>query len=231
MSLNLAFFILLVLISIYLFIIEVFTVIFMLTGLSHTRSVFQVISLLTNSGFTTNESEVIVTSRRRRKLAIIVMIIGNLLNVSVISTLVNITITIYRDPTFNYAQAFVGLCIFVLIIIMHRRVPFIRTHLNTLIKNIANRWMYSKKSNPLLVLDNFHGYGIVEVKIIEVPSLLADKTIFESRISNNFGIRVLFIKRGDTYIGDIDDEQIILPLDRVIMFGPIHHITHLFTPD
>ncbi len=101
MSLNLAFFILLVLISIYLFIIEVFTVIFMLTGLSHTRSVFQVISLLNQTtGFTTNESEVIVTSRRRRKLAIIVMIIGNLLNVSVISTLVNITITIYRDPTF-----------------------------------------------------------------------------------------------------------------------------------
>ncbi len=230
MSLNLAFFVLLVLISIYLFIIEIFTVIFMLTGLSHTRSIFQVISLLTNSGFTTNESEVIVTSRRRRKLAIIVMIIGNLLNVSVISTLVNITINLYRDPTFNYIQAFIGLFIFLIIIIMHRRVPFIKTRLNTFIKNAANRWMYSKRSNPLLVLDNFHGYGIVEVKIIEVPTILANKTIFESRISNKYGIRVLFIKRGDIYIGDIDDEQLILPLDRVIMFGPIHHITHLFTP-
>ncbi len=202
----------------------------MLTGLSHTRSIFQVISLLTNSGFTTNESEVIVTSRRRRKLAIIVMIIGNLLNVSVISTLVNITINLYRDPTFNYIQAFIGLFVFLIIIIMHRRVPFIKTRLNVFIKNVANRWMYSKKSNPLLVLDNFHGYGIVEVKIIEVPTILANKTIFESRISNKYGIRVLFIKRGDIYIGDIDDEQLILPLDRVIMFGPIHHITHLFTP-
>ncbi len=230
MSLNLAFFVLLVLVSIYLVIIEVFTILFMLTGLSRTRSFFQVISLLTNSGFTTNESEVIVTSRRRRKLAIIVMIIGNLFNVSVISTLVNISITLFRDPTFDYVQAFVILSIFVLFIIMHRRIPFIKNTLNTLIKNLANRWMFSRTSNPILILDNFHGYGIAEIKLLEVPELLSNKTIFESRISNNFGIRILFIKRGDIYIGDIDDEQSILPHDRVVVFGPIHHITQVFTP-
>ncbi len=42
---------------------------FMLTGLPERKARFQVISILTNTGFTTGESEVITSSRRRRRLA------------------------------------------------------------------------------------------------------------------------------------------------------------------
>lgn len=230
MSLNLAFFTLLVLLSIYFIIIEIYTIFFMLTGLSHTRSIFQVISLLTNSGFTTSESEIIVSSRRRRRLAILIMITGNLFNVVVVSVLVNMIITLYRDPFFNFSQALIGLGLFLLVATLYKRLPFIRARFDKLIKQIANKWMYSKKSNPLLVLDNFSGYCIVEVKIIEMPKVLQDKTIFESRLSNDFGIRVLFIKRGDHYIGDIDDSQVVLLMDRIIIFGPLHNINKIFNP-
>lgn len=228
MSLNLAFLVLLVLIVFYLIFIEIFTIIFMMTGLSHTRSIFQVISLLTNSGFTTSESEVIVSSRKRRKIAITVMIFGNIFNVLVLSVLVNAVITIYRAPSFEFMQAIVALAIFFTLFIIYKKMPFIKVRFDRLVKKVANKWMYSKNSNPLLVLDNFHDFCIVEIKVLELPDALKDKTIFESRLSNDYGIRVLFIKRGEKYIGYIEDGDRVLPMDRIIVFGPIHNITKVF---
>ncbi len=228
MSLNLAFLVLLVLIAFYLIFIEIFTVVFMMTGVSHTRSMFQVISLLTNSGFTTSESEIIVSSRKRRKIAIIIMLFGNIFNVLILSILVNTVITIYQEPTFEFVQAIVVVLIFFVLFIAYKKLKFIKVRFNRLIKKIANHWMYSKKSNPLLILDNFHEFCIVEIKVIEVPDILKGKTIFESSLSNDYGIRVLYIKRGDQYIGYIEDDNRVLLMDRIIVFGPLHNITKVF---
>ena len=48
---------------------ELFTFFFRLTGLPDERARFQVISLLTGTGFTTRESEFILASRKRRRLS------------------------------------------------------------------------------------------------------------------------------------------------------------------
>lgn len=56
-------------ILVYVIFIEIFTIIFRLTGLTNDKARFQVISLFTNSGFTTQEAELIVSSRVRRRIA------------------------------------------------------------------------------------------------------------------------------------------------------------------
>ena len=58
-----------VIILIYLVITELFTILFRFTGLPDERARFQVISLLTGCGYTTRESETILSNRRRRRLA------------------------------------------------------------------------------------------------------------------------------------------------------------------
>lgn len=63
-------------ILVYILINEIFTVLFRLTGLTEDKAKFQVTSMLTNSGFTTSDSELITSSRVRRKLARITMISG-----------------------------------------------------------------------------------------------------------------------------------------------------------
>ncbi|MBZ9633367.1 hypothetical protein [Clostridium sp. FP1] len=74
---------------------------FMLTGVSNTRAKIQVISLLTNCGFTTTESEIIVSSRKRRKIAITIMLFGNIFNVAIVSLLVNMVIFFSKNKDFN----------------------------------------------------------------------------------------------------------------------------------
>lgn len=228
MSLNLVFLVLLLLIVIYIVFIEIFTVVFMITGMSHTRARFQVISLLTNCGFTTAESEVVVSSRKRRKVALTIMIFGNMYNVSIVSLLVNAVMSFSKDKSFNVVPAILALIGFLGFLIIIKRLPFIRITFDKVVKRIATKVMFNKNSNPLLILDNFHGFVIVEVKIVEVPEMLLCKTLLESKISASYGIRVLAIKRDDRTIGDVAKDEIIMDNDRLIVYGPLANIVEVF---
>lgn len=228
MSLNSVFLIILFLIVLYMVIIEIFTVIFMITGVSHTRAIFQVISLLTCCGFTTTESEIITSSRKRRKIAITIMIFGNIFNVVIVSLLVNAVKSFSEHNSFNALQATLYLLGFLTFIAIVKRVPIIRITFDKIVKMIASRVMFSKNSNPLLILDNFHGFVIVEVKIIKVPDILFKKSLVQSRISKDYGIRVLTIKREDKTMGDISKDEIIQENDRLMVYGPLTNIIEVF---
>ncbi len=228
MSINLAFLILLLLLVIYLTFIEIFTVLFMITGMSHTRSSFQVISLLTNSGFTTSESEVVVSSRKRRRLAITTMIFGHIFNVAIVSLLVNVIISFSKDGRFDIVPIIIYIFIFLVFIYIPRRLPVVRIVFDKGVKKIGNRIMFSKNSNPLLILDNFNGFVIAEIKIAEVPEKLKNKTLIGSGISQDYGIRVLTIKRNDETIGDISKDDVIMDNDRLIIFGHLSNIIKVF---
>ena len=76
MNVYLALFLFSVIILLYWVIAEVFTIFFRFTGMPADKAHFQVISLLTGTGFTTRESEVMLGNRRRRRLAQITMLFG-----------------------------------------------------------------------------------------------------------------------------------------------------------
>jgi hypothetical protein len=67
---------LLVYLIIILVVIEIFVVLFRLTGLKVEVSRFQVISMMTGTGFTTGESELILGHPIRRKLAAFLILFG-----------------------------------------------------------------------------------------------------------------------------------------------------------
>jgi hypothetical protein len=67
---------LLVYLIIILVVIEIFVVLFRLTGLKVEVSRFQVISMMTGTGFTTRESELILGHPIRRKLAAFLILFG-----------------------------------------------------------------------------------------------------------------------------------------------------------
>ena len=80
-------------ILIYYVITELFTFFFRFTGIPVDKARFQVISLLTGTGFTTRESEIILASRRRRRLARVTMLFGYVFNVTIVSAFINVFIS------------------------------------------------------------------------------------------------------------------------------------------
>jgi hypothetical protein len=70
-------------------VIEIYVVLFRLTGLKLEVSRFQVISLMTGTGFTTGESELILGHPIRRKLATFLILFGAFSLAVIISTISN----------------------------------------------------------------------------------------------------------------------------------------------
>lgn len=58
--------------------------------------------------------------------------------------------------------------------------------------------------------------------------MLDNKTLLQSRISKDYGIRVLNIKRDDLSMGDISKDEVIIKNDRVMDYGPLVNIINVF---
>ena len=92
-------------ILVYWVISELFTMLFRFTGLPDERARFQVVSLLTGCGFTTRESELILTTRSRRRLARITMLFGYVFNITIVSAFVNVFLSLKLVQVENYIGA------------------------------------------------------------------------------------------------------------------------------
>ena len=82
MNIYLAFSLFALIILGYWVISELFSLLFRFTGLPEEKARFQVISLLTGCGFTTHESELLLSTRSRRRLARLTMLFGYVFNLT-----------------------------------------------------------------------------------------------------------------------------------------------------
>ena len=76
MSLVSSIILLVTVIIVYYILSRLYSTLFRLTGIPKEKSAFQAISLLTNAGYTTGESELIVSEKTRRHIATAAMLTG-----------------------------------------------------------------------------------------------------------------------------------------------------------
>ena len=105
MDITLALLLFSLIILLYWVITELFTFFFRLTGLPAEKARFQVISLLTGTGFTTRESEMVLSSRKRRRLARITMLFGYVFNITIVSAFINVFFSLKLAQVENYLLA------------------------------------------------------------------------------------------------------------------------------
>ncbi|MDY0317070.1 MAG: hypothetical protein RBQ64_00660 [Candidatus Izemoplasmatales bacterium] len=141
-------------ILVYVIFIEIFTIIFRLTGLTNDKARFQVISLFTNSGFTTQEAELIVSSRVRRRIANITMLSGFILNVTVISVLVNVFITLGSANSSDVLKFFLVIGAFFILVYILKKSKVFERLFRGIVERITNRFIYGSGVNIIEVLDN-----------------------------------------------------------------------------
>ena len=157
----------------YLIIVEIFVVLFKLTGLSGEKARFQVISMLTNSGYTTQEAELVVHSKTRRKLARFVMLFGYAFTVTIVSVVVNIFLQ-FRNTFIGGAVAFIPMFITIsLLMFFIKRNNMIKNIINKMIDRIAMMFIYQGKSNHVMVIEDFNNLMIAQVHLNIMPKNVA----------------------------------------------------------
>ena len=217
-----------VIVLIYWIILELFTVMFRITGLPDDKARFQVLSILTGAGFTTRESESLLSSKMRRRLAQVTMLFGYVFNVTIVSALVNVFFSLKSAQVDTlFLGILVPLAIAALVIRLIRT-RFIRKRIDMLLSNVAGRIMKQDKVNTVLLMDYIGHDSIANVILKEVPEDLSGKTLAETRLKQEHGLTILLVERDGIKPETAAADTVFRAGDRLTVFGRYSEISRVF---
>lgn len=220
-----------VVVTLALLVVRIATVALTLTGLSRDMASFQARSAYTGVGFTTAESEAVVSDPRRRRIMKILMLLGHAGLVTSASTL----IIGFSDSNPEYS---------------------LRIRLATLLTGLIALWgvAYSKTVDKMifhvaawglrrfttLTVKDFttflelpDGYAVVELRVSNESSLV-NRKLRDLELRQK-GLNIMCIKRGHgEFIGDIGGATEILANDQVMLYArktAIKNLARLAHPD
>lgn len=228
MGVELAVILILGFIIIYVFIIDVFAILFRITGLTREKAKFQAISMLTCCGFTTSEAEIITGDKVRRKIAVIAMITGYAFSVVIVSLVINLLVSLNKTTTDSALDIIILSFLGFIALIIIFRLPFVIKPIERLIELIGYKLLKRNNfENTISMLDNYGNDAIAEVTINKLPRQLEGKSLFESKIRDLYKINVLMIKRKNKII-QITKDTMVQNGDILVVFGRKQSIKDLF---
>ncbi len=216
-----------VLILVYQVIIEIFTTLCRITGINHDSARFQVVSMLTGTGFTTAESEVMLLTKKRRHLAQVIMLFSYIFNISIVSVFVNIFLAML-DTTATQVQLGIVVTLWnlVLIYFMNKSRIF-RGLIDKIVMSIVNVKNKSKE-NFISVYDTYGSKVIAEIELKNLREEFDRKTVEDSKLKTTYGIQLLVIKRKEQIISEIYSNTMIKKGDTIVVFGAMRDIKNAF---
>lgn len=209
----LSFFVILILSS---FILKTGTVLLKLTGLSYDVARFQARSAFTGTGFTSRESEVILSHPIRRNVISTMMLLGNVGFVTFVSSLVLSFVNVNSLVLLTTKGYYIAGGLFFLFVLGRSKMldRILRPVMEWALKRITK--VHTKDYDNLLNLSG--EYEIIKF-YVDLDSWLINKDLKEAKLSEE-GILILGITRDDGYfIGAPTGNTNILIHDTVVIYG------------
>ena len=203
--------------------IEILSIVMKLTGLELSKARFQIISILTHTGFTTRESELIVQHPVRRKIASILMIVSYVAQITLITLLFNV-LTNAPKNVLSISIAVACMILFVIAVTQSRYLSerFGRIT-EKLLKNKIKKMNSGGRIEQLLNLSP--DFSIYEL-IVDTDSFISNKTLSEVHLKQHF-IQVLKIDRGSEVIDFPTAGTQVFAGDRMIVYGKVDALTKM----
>ena len=217
-------------------VVRIGAIAFQLTGLEWSLAKFQALSCFSGTGFTTKESELITGDKQRRRIASVLIILGNAGLVIMIATLAGSLVpqeTILSKLSKSYlpfdikpdSVKWVNLVIIVIVVYGIYRIftyeKFVRKMTTLLRKKIIKKEIFQKVSFEELLLVT-GGYGISRITVSSGSPIL-NKTLANSQL-REYDITVLATVRSGETIPNPTANMKILLSDELICFGKLENI-------
>ncbi len=206
---------LIIVLIVSLLITRIASVALTLTGLSKQSARFQARSAFTGVGFTTNEAEKVVNHPVRRRILMLLMLLGNAGVVTAVSSL--LLAFINSNQGIEWEWRIFWLVVGLLAIWLVASSRWVDQWLSTIISFAFKHWtnLDVRDYSDLLRLAN--DYRVTELNI-EARDWLADKTLQEMKLSDE-GVLVLGIHRANgSYIGVPRGNTHVKPDDTLIVY-------------
>ena len=212
----------------YIVISDIITVFFRLTGLTEEKARFQVISLLTNSGFTTRESEAVVSSKLRRRLARATMLFGYTFTVTIVSTTVNFFMTLHKSEVESLLLLIPILVLVLVAFHLLRKSLFFKTKFDSLIESLGNRIMFGKHSNPIVMVEEYGDMVVAHIYLNELPPMLRGVDLRHSPLMSEHNIMVMMVKDKNGQAHQAKAATVLQEQDIIMVLGHRKDIREVF---
>ena len=215
-------------ILIYYALIRIFAVLFRITGLPKEKAGFQAVSLLTTAGFTTGESEIIVSEKTRRHIATAAMLTGYFFSVLIVSLFINLFLSIdfsaINEQIHLLLLEFGGMIAFLLIL----RIPEVDKAINKFLDGVTIRvFKKAAKENYISVLDTYGKDAVVNIFLYKVPEFLEGKCVVDTDMRKQYNVNILmYTRNGQNHY--VTADTIFSNKDVLIAFGPLASIKEAF---
>lgn len=207
---------LLTVIGLSLLITRIATVALVSTGLSKESARFQARSALSGTGFTTAEAEAVVGHPVRRRIVMLLMLVGNAGIVTVISTLI-LSFVNTQGPV-DWGQRLAVLLAGLVVLWYLARSNLVERALDRAIRSALDRWTDLDVSDYAGLLHLAGDYRVVEMHV-DPADWVADRALEELRLAEE-GILVLGIERpGAGFLGAPRGKAHLQPGDTLILYG------------
>lgn len=204
-------------------VIEISVTLMKLTGLKGTVARFQVISMLTGTGFTTDESKSIIDHPIRRKISMFLILFGAFSLAVIISS---ISTLLTDDLRLMELSIIIGILLVLTILV---KVPFLNNRLSNKMKSeMYNHYeLWEHPIEEVLFLEDED--VVMEIDIYE-DSELIDVKAFDA-ISDGADINILFIESGEVKIRKELYEYKIKLGDNLFLYGNKKEIEETFSKE
>ncbi len=216
------------LILVYWVISELFTIIFRFFGLPEEKARFQVTSLITGTGFTTRESEMILTTKQRRRLARMTMLFGYVFNISVVSAFINVVMSL---KTTQIGSFFLGAAIpmtAVAIVIILLRIRPIKVKVDNVLQKMVGSIMKTNSENTVLLIDHIGKGTIAQVTIRIMPEEFIDIPLRKTGLKEKKNILVMLVEHKDSKVEAPNANTVFVAGDKLTVFGDYKTICRVF---
>ena len=228
MNIYLAFSLFALVILVYWVISELFAMLFRFTGLPDEKARFQVTSLLTGCGFTTHESELLLTTKSRRRLARLTMLFGYVFNLTIVSAFINVFFSLkISELAADLISSLIPLLV-ILFIVAFMRVPRVRAWGDRIIEKLAGRIIHRDIANTILLMDYIGQESIAQVTLNEVPEELRGKVLAESGLKTDHNILVMLVEPRGGKAEPANAQTVFQVGDKLTVFGDYAAISRIF---
>ena len=228
MNIYLAFSLFALIILVYWAISELFAMLFRFTGLPDEKARFQVTSLLTGCGFTTRESELLLSTRSRRRLARLTMLFGYVFNLTIVSAFINVFFSLkISELAADLISSLIPLLV-ILFIVGVMRVPAIRAMADRIIEKLAGRIVHKDSANTILLMDYIGKESIAQVTLCEVPEELQGRPLSASGLKEDHNILVMLVESGSGKAEPATAHTVFRPGDKLTVFGNYATVSRVF---
>ena len=229
MEIYMALFLFSLIILVYWVITELFTILFRFTGLPDEKARFQVISLLTGCGFTTRESELILSSRPRRRLARVTLLFGYVFNITIVSAFINVFLSLKLKQVGHYYAGVLIPLAAVTIIFVFMRVPIIRAWGDNQLQKLADHIIGSSdRFNTVMLMDHIGTDSIAQVTLNHIPEEYQGVPLSKTGLRAGTGILVMLVEQPGKKPVPAGADTVFSIGDKLTVFGDYSTICKAF---